>query len=409
MSTAKDTTALRGHAFAFEIGGAVSATLEGELQLCRTGRFYREDQGVFKVTRKMLLAMRENAIERGVDIPVKYTHDGNVFAAGWVAPDSLSVRPWRNGFGLFGKARFTEEAAEQVRAGALRYISPEIVWADKRMSDSARGYAGEPIGPTLVGGALVLDPFFSMDPVKFARALRWATQRPMAQRNTMDHAKAMEALKGLLSGAGISEDKLDGLTAQIMLAMMAPEPPAPEAEAEPLPEEMAADAPAIDASLGKVAVAFGLKPDASAAEISAVAGSVVAQLATATKRLTALESDKAARDKAERESLFAEYSRDGKLRFSTPADARAVLDGPGGVTAFRAAFGRVPAVTASQAPAAPGALPNAASLSGDAAPASAVKGGAVADDAVKTYMAQHPKLTYRQAAAELSRAAAKSN
>jgi hypothetical protein len=366
--------------FYFDVG-AVAAGATSTVQLCRTGSFYRADQGKFKVTRGMLEAMAANAQERGVDIALKLTHEGGTFAAGWVAPSSLTVRPWRSGYGLFGQATWANDGnlLLALKAGRSKYISPEIVWSDRRMASSPRGHAGEPIGPSLVGAALVLDPFFSMDAVQFARALRLASGLSLKpQRYNMDQ-KQIDAIKALLIEKGLPEETAaDAVLALMSLLMGAPAEEAPE-------EEMAAEAPL------------------EAAAAPAIQAARDAQFSAMAKRLEALEAEKKGRDKTERDRLYAEYDGLGKLRFADKAEAKKLLD-THGAGAFAAAYGRVPALVDQAAPPAPAALPTATSVTtGDATH--------VEDSDVKAYLARpgNEALTYRAALKALSAERKRSN
>jgi hypothetical protein len=385
-------------ALCFEVAPPAAPSAETEVQLCRTGSFYRADQGKFKVTRGMLEVMVANACERGVDIPLKLTHDGNTFAAGWVSPASLQVRPWRSGYGLFGLVTWAKDEAllSAVRAGRSKYISPEIVWADRRMADSPRGHAGEPIGPVLCGAALVLDPFFSMDAIQFSRFLLRpvlaprlaAGARPKPLRYAMDQSK-IDKLKEILKARGLPEEALDGAVLDLMLALSG-EAPAEEAPAEePMPAENPAPAE-IAAAATPAAPAISAARDAQFERMAA--------------RLAELEAKDKAREAAERASLFAAFEREGRLRFADAAEARRLLD-THGADAFRAAYGRVPALVEQAAPAAPAALPTAATVAtSEMAERAGVSTSAIriSDDEIKAYQARTPGANYRQALKALS-------
>jgi hypothetical protein len=319
-------------AFCFEALFPSPPSLESEIQLCRTGSFYRDDQGKFKITRAMLEAMAANAQERGVDLPIKYTHEGNTLAAGWVSPKGLAVRPWRGGYGLFGRVKWTEEAAAHIGRGALKYISPEIIWGDKRLADSERGYAGEPIGPSLMAGALVLDPFFNMDPVRFARACGAAKEHPVrVRRYSMLDQGMIDKMKEILGGVGLPEDKLADAVLQLMAAL---EGGAPAPAEEPMPEEGAA-------------IEAAAQPPELAASVSLLA-----------TKVATLEAGQKKREGDEKSTLFASYKAQGKLRYAVEAEARQLLE-KSGVDAFKAAYSRVPALTGGSSPKAPGHLPTA--------------------------------------------------
>lgn len=377
--------------FRFDVGAVTGAT--STVQLCRTGSFYRADQGRFKVTRGMLECMRENAVERGVDLPLKLTHEGNTLAAGWVSPSTLSVRPWRTGYGLFGSVTWAQDEAllSALRAGRSKYISPEIVWRDTRMAASPRGHAGEPIGPSLVAAALVLEPFFQMDAITFARALRQARRFSLPQRYAMDE-KQIEAIKSVLKDKGMPEEACADAVLSLMTVLSGGGAEAPAEEpmpAEAKPEEM--------------------KPEdeLTASAAPAIQAARAAQFDRMAKRLAELEVKEKARDESERAALFADFKGRGKLRFAVEADAKALLDESGPV-AFKRAYGAIPDLE-QPAPKQTGALPTA--KIGEALEQASAKTGAPvlnADKAVpvadlKAYMAKH-NVTAAKAHTALSRA-----
>jgi Mu-like prophage I protein len=204
--------------FLFDV---VSDAPEGMIQLARTGSFYREDQGKFKVTKMMLLQMRDNAVERALDIPIKITHEDSRQAAGWVDCMTLSVQPWRTGYGLFGKVSWSSDVKDKLQGGKYRYISPEINWSGRRYADSKRGAAGEAIGPMLLAAALVLTPFFDMEPVRCfslaagkrhysagnhvpwnrstadAESLPWREARPCTREGRRIRSRAVDCVDGV--------------------------------------------------------------------------------------------------------------------------------------------------------------------------------------------------------------------
>lgn len=372
----------------------------GLVQLARTGSFFRADQGKFKVSKAMLLQMRDNALERGVAIPIKLTHEKEEYAAGWIAADSLSVQPWRGGFGLFGKAEFTEETRSAIKQGAVKYISPEIVWNAKRMSASTRGEAGENIGPLLVGAALVLSPFFEMEPVsaygreaqKLRRyAAKGDSQMQYSWMNLLGEEK-LAALGAKLVAAGVEEKSAAGLAAEITLMMLREhvkeeegaseemkeegeskieiELEAPASEEMPMSEEavveemgmkkdmQASEAPALAASLQRIAAAFGLKTGANTEQLVALASALKEAQNVNSKRLAALEAVEKKRQDSEAAELFSRYSSEGRFRaYSTATDttgadyAKNLLD-KSGIAVFKTVFEPVAPLT-SAAPSAP--------------------------------------------------------
>lgn len=323
-----------------------SGPIESEIQLCRTGKFYRADMGHFSVTQRTLEKMASNAVERGVDIPINYYHKGNDpnapisdrRSAGKVSPASLSIRGYKGGYGLFGTARWTAEAAQKIKAGEVNYISPEIEWSATRLAASEAGPAGEPIGPLLTAAALVDDPFFTMNPVTLSRT--GAPQRGFKFGASKRYSMISEAKKGkiaaLLTEAGIKEDKLAGLMAQILVELMSEdEAPAPEVVAT---EEVAASA-----------------TTPGAAETPAMAAMRESNKALAAT-VARLEAKDKKREEEEGKALFAQYQAEGRFRIY----AREGGDPTGEVTAkahfakgvefFRGVFEGVPPLVGQKAP-----------------------------------------------------------
>jgi phage I-like protein len=404
-------------------------TPDGLIQLARTGRFYREDHGgSFTVTKRQLLEMRDNAIDRGLDIPVKYTHDGNTYAAGWVDCMSLSVQPMgTHGQGLFGKARWTEDAKGQLDKGALKYISPEIVWAAKRMADTKRGMAGDDVGAMLVGAALVLTPFFDMAPVSLFSALTQGTRGAEMYSHMMSLVSPdkLSEVSEMLKANGIAEDKSMGLAAQLMLSMVREmvkgdempaaempegeteteielELPAAEMQAEGelmvkelLPQEqpmaemgMGMDkAKGLMASIERVKSAFGLKATASTEALVLAAEAQRKAYSALQSRLGGLEKAEAERQRQAAQATFAKYESEGRFRFqASDSDPKGVDAAKKifakGIDVFDAVFGGVQplsafAAAAPKAPAAPSAGKR------------FVDPSAVPASEIQSYMAQH--------------------
>lgn len=402
---------------------------DGLIQLARTGRFFREDHGgSFAVTKRQLMEMRDNAIDRGLDIPIKYTHDGNTYAAGWVDCMSLSVQPTGvHGHGLFGKARWTEDAKAQLDKGALKYISPEIVWAAKRMADTKRGVAGDDVGAMMVGAALVLTPFFDMAPVSLFSALTKGTRGTKMYSHMMGlvSPEKLAEVSEMLKANGIAEDKSLGLAAQLMLSMvremvkgdMAPEAEMPEGETETeielelpsaemqteaqggapsLPEqelmpvaEMGAGmdkAKGLAASIERVKAAFGLKATASTESLVLAAEAQRKAYSTLQTRLGGLEKAESERQRQAAQATFARYESEGRFRFqasdSDPKGTEAAKKiFAKGIDVFEAVFGGVQPLSAfAAAPKAP-AAPSAGKRFVDPS--------AVPASEIQSYMAQH--------------------
>lgn len=362
---------------------------QGLVQLARTGSFYREDQGKFKVTKAMLLAMRDNAIERGVEIPIKITHEDSTQAAGWVEMSSLSVQPWRSGFGLFGKVSWSTDTKDKLKSGKYRYISPEINWNGKRYADSARGKAGEPIGPMLLAAALVLTPFFDMDPVKFSLAA--GKRQYSAGANMYLGIEALPMLKEFLAGKveGLDAGKVDALSAELLIGLMEYQRKMHEAEmakAEdeqkeieveiemPEGEQAAAEMPMAEesleagdmpkdlkASVGRIAVAFGLKAGTNTDVLIATAEAKAKAYDVLAKRVASLEASAAKTAEEEKNNLFTKYQAEGRFRIFSVADtdptgSKAASEILGkGVDVFKSVFDKITPLASfsAQAPASP--------------------------------------------------------
>jgi hypothetical protein len=402
---------------------------DGLIQLARTGRFYREDHGgSFTVTRRQLMEMRDNAIDRGLDLPIKYTHAGETYAAGWIDCLSLSVQPvGTHGHGLFGKARWTVEAKAQLEAGALKYISPEIVWAAKRMAESKRGMAGESVGAMMVGAALVLTPFFDMAPVSLFSALTKGTRGKKMYSHMMGlvSPEKLAEVSEMLKANGIPEDKSLGLAAQLMLSLVREmvkgdeykeesegegeklevelEMPAVEMQTEveggapSLPDqelmpvaEMGAGmdkAKGLMASIERVKAAFGLKATASTESLVLAAEAQRKAYSTLQARLGGLEKAEAERQRQAAQATFAKYESEGRFRFqASDSDPKGVDAAKKifakGIDVFDAVFGGVQplsafAAAAPKAPAAPSAGKR------------FVDPSAVPASEIQSYMAQH--------------------
>lgn len=357
---------------------------EGMVQLARTGNFYREDQGKFKVSKAMLLQMRDNAIERALDIPIKITHEDSRQAAGWVDCMSLSVQPWRTGYGLFGKVSWSSETKDKLKGGKYRYISPEINWNGRRYADSKRGMAGEPVGPMLLAAALVLTPFFDMEPVKcFSLAAR-TRQYALKGGNMYLGIEALPMLKEFLAAKmeGSEPAKIDATAAELLIGLMEYERKAHEAKmgesetteapvasegevevevsteapamAEMMTEMMPAD---LKASVGRIATAFGLKATTDTAVLVATAEAKAKAYDVLAKRVASLEASAAKAAEEEKQSLFKKYQAEGRFRIFSVADtdptgAKAASEILGkGTDVFKSVFDKIaPLASFSAAP-----------------------------------------------------------
>lgn len=354
--------------FVFDLQPAVAAMpvsvdqpVESEIQLCRTGAFYRSDQGHFKVTPRTLEKMLANAVERGVDIPINYFHKGNDpsaprddrDAAGWVSPKSLSIRGYKGGYALFGRARWTADAVGKLKDQKVRYISPEIDWVATRLAASEAGPAGQPIGPMLTGAALVNDPFFTMNPVTLSRR---APQRGKtlgaSKRYSMFDKKTTDAMSAVLKDNGMPEANIPAA----LLALIQLDEAADAAQDAPPPEVIAEATPPVPPTT-EGAAAASLAASRESAKVLAA-------------RVKQLEDAEAARTTEQGQALFTRYAAEGRFRVyaiagSDPTGEKKAKEHLAkGVAFFREVFDAVPPLVGTRAPVTAERLTTSGGLSG---------------------------------------------
>jgi hypothetical protein len=332
----------QGKAVFFDVGALPqsSPVTSSVVELACSGYFFREDQGFFQVDRRTLEAMRANAQERGVKIPIKYRHPSimpkevakpgepvadisDQIAAGWINPKTLVVarkgRDWR----LTGRVEWTAAAVPRIKAKEVQYLSPEIQWNSKRSATSQRGRAGESIGPELIAAAFVPEPFFNLAPVEIAEFARRARRYSMLDQGMIDK------FKEILGGLGLPEDKLADAVLQLMAA-----------------QDAGAEAPAEEPMLeAKDEAAAAPVPPALAASKVAGESEVLKKLEDISKRLGALEAGK--------------------------------------TEVFHQAYGKALSLLAGAAPKAPGRLPNASEV------ASGQSGYTPSPEELKAYSQKH--------------------
>jgi phage I-like protein len=145
------------------------------IPLALIGRFVKGAQK-FAITRQTMADVVANFRRRTADTVIDYEHasehpevagGGPVPAAGWIkavedAPDDDGV--------LWGQAEFTPRAAEHVKNGEYRYLSPVIDWGarDKR--------TGESQGATLISAALTNRPFLESLPAIAMSDAEWQNE-----------------------------------------------------------------------------------------------------------------------------------------------------------------------------------------------------------------------------------------
>jgi hypothetical protein len=238
----------------------------------------------------------------------------------------------------------------------------------------------------------------------------------------------LAALGAKLVAAGVEEKSAAGLAAEITLMMLREHVKEEEVASEEMKEEegeskieieletpssempmseeavveemgmkkdmQASEAPALAASLQRIAAAFGLKTSANTEQLVALASALKEAQNVNSKRLAALEAVEKKRQDSEAAELFSRYSSEGRFRaYSTATDttgadyAKNLLD-KSGIAVFRTVFEPVAPLT-SAAPSAP------------AMSASETKKFDVSAKEVLAYQAQNNIATYGEALKKL--------
>jgi len=182
----------------------IAAGSETWIQLFKVGDFYDWRYGDFSINAEHFSRMVENFTTRAASVPGDFDHsfaqgEGSL-AAGWTK--ALEVREGPEGPELWGQVVLTERAAEAVRSGEYRFISPEF-------SLNHMNERGEAIGPCLLAWGLTNRPFLegmaevtlaaSRDGRVLARAGAAARQHTTQEETEMDLVKLRKAL-------GLAED-----------------------------------------------------------------------------------------------------------------------------------------------------------------------------------------------------------
>jgi phage I-like protein len=131
------------------------------IQLSKVGDFKSKRYGKFSITAEHVDKMVENRTKSVNDPPVDYHH----LSLSAVLPDQALAAGWiknlekRDDNSLWGSVEWTPKAAQHIRDGEFKYISPVILW-------DAKDEQGESMGATLMSAALTIYPFLQgMAPV----------------------------------------------------------------------------------------------------------------------------------------------------------------------------------------------------------------------------------------------------
>lgn len=163
---------------------AGSGGVSGRMPIAQLGVRYKGKQKI-EITRVMLAEVVANFRKRDTgEVPIDYDHametaagsGGPVPAAGWIK--SIDDAPDRNGI-LWAMVQWTQKAAEMIRAGEYKYVSPVL-------DPAVRGNKnGEPQGWTLTSAALTNTPVLQGMPALVLSEIGWVerTGRESGQMN----------------------------------------------------------------------------------------------------------------------------------------------------------------------------------------------------------------------------------
>jgi len=149
-------------------GGGIKA----KVQICRTGKFLGHPQYPFEMDDDFLAAIKVNFDRFKNELAFDYGHDSvwnmGFLASGWGRALSLE----RSGNSMMCDVAWTQRAAEFIRAGEYKYISPVII------HHTTDPFTAEDIGPSIWTVALVNSPFLpDMDPVQAGKLLNSARKK----------------------------------------------------------------------------------------------------------------------------------------------------------------------------------------------------------------------------------------
>lgn len=167
-------------------------------QLFPLGTWHRQDfpGGKLELTPQLLNEFIDNWRAGGSPpLPVDYNHEEDGPAAGWIEDLRLSAAGE-----LEGAIKWTDEAAEDIKADRRRFLSP--TWAMQHVNRRT----GTKGGPWLYGAALLNDPFYDSMPRVAASAAPPTTHQPPEALAGKD--KHMDK-KRICAALGLPEDTAD--------------------------------------------------------------------------------------------------------------------------------------------------------------------------------------------------------
>lgn len=258
-------TALLASTFALAADGWVQLTPSGEFA-ARDGRPGPGKTWKLNDTQGAALAARFNQVAGQTPVVIDYDHQTlhlqkhgqKAPAAGW-----MQQAEWRPGQGLFAKTEWTAAAAEHIKAGEYRFISPVLMYDPDTLDVQGVAMAALVNYPALLG----------MSPALAQLATQF-------QQETPDMNPILAAL---LAGLGLQETATQEQATAALAALKAPKPGVSAALATALNLPATADEAA---ALAAITALGKTDPNAAAAATQAIAA-LQGQVAELTGRLNA--------------------------------------------------------------------------------------------------------------------------
>lgn len=184
-------------------------------QIALTGEWDGHWQGAMSIKERDIDQMVQHQRAKGIDTLVDYEHNsmGGFFAlpdgraAGWINAIEKREVPG-GGFGAFARVRWNPPAAESIRNGEFRYLSPVIRWATKDRK------TGVDTGVSLPSVALTNTPFLEELPEVQLNSALARFSRPMVSAGKdgpMPPSKPKDnTLDTILSALGVDSDAAEG-------------------------------------------------------------------------------------------------------------------------------------------------------------------------------------------------------
>lgn len=189
-----------------EPGNALDDTTRWH-QIALEGEWDGHWQGAFKLDERDFEQMLLHFRSLKNDTVVDYEHNSlNWFvqqspAAGWIS--DLDVRETDQGLALFARVQWTKKAAEMIRAGEYRYLSPTILWRTRDRK------TGADLGSSIHSVALTNTPFLDELPEvrlnSIMRACRAGANDEGDRTMNTEQKAAINAVLGLGASAGFEE------------------------------------------------------------------------------------------------------------------------------------------------------------------------------------------------------------